>query len=164
MKKRVVLSAYCWVVSVFCMGVLLCMFLWQHSKPDVGWAVWVLLGAVVFLCLMALLYAPVSISLDSGKLTLHTPMLRKSIPVAKIVIVELWPPTMAEGRVIGSGGFFGYYGIFREKSIGRYRAFYGKASNCFLVTLKSGYKYMLGCQDAQQMVAAIKKQMLPIVG
>ncbi len=159
MKKKVVLSAYCWVVSVLCLVVLLGMFFWQHSEPNVGWPVWVLLGVVIFMCLTALLYAPVSISLDGDKLTLHTFMLRKSIPVAQIASVTLCPPTMAEGRVIGSGGFFGYYGIFREKSIGRYRAFYGKASDCFLITLKSGYKYMLGCQDAPQMVEAIKRRL-----
>lgn len=105
MKKKVVLSAYCWVVSVLCLVVLLGMFFWQHSEPNVGWPVWVLLGVVIFMCLTALLYAPVSISLDDDKLTLHTSMLRKSIPVAQIASVTLCPPTMAEGRVIGSGGF-----------------------------------------------------------
>lgn len=158
MKKKVVLSAYCWVVSVLCLVVLLGMFFWQYSEPNVGWPVWVLLGVVIFMCLTALLYAPVSISLDGDKLTLHTSVLRKAIPLAQIASVALCPPTMAEGRVIGSGGFFGYYGIFREKSIGRYRAFYGKASDCFLVTLKNGKKYMLGCKDAPEMVNAINEK------
>ena len=36
-------------------------------------------------------------------------------------------------------------------------AYYGKASDCFLVILKNGKKYMLGCQEAPEMVEAVKK-------
>ena len=34
-------------------------------------------------------------------------------------------------------------------------AYYGKAFDCFLVVLKDGRKYLLGCQDAPEMVEAI---------
>lgn len=47
--------------------------------------------------------------------------------------VELFQPTMGAIRIFASGGFMGYWGVFRESDIGRYYGFYGKASDCFLV-------------------------------
>ena len=64
---------------------------------------------------------------------------------------------MAKKRICGSGGWFGYYGWFSEPSIGKYFAYYGKASDCFLVTLKDGKKYVLGCESPDEMVEVINK-------
>ncbi len=66
---------------------------------------------------------------------------------------------MGTRRIAGSGGFMGYWGWFREGDIGKYFAYYGKASDCFLVTLRNGRRYMLGCNDAPEMVAAIQKEL-----
>ncbi len=159
MKRKVVLSSYCRTVSVLIIVALCCIFWWQLSTPDVGWPVWVLLGAIVFLCLSALFYAPVSVTVDDAKLSVRSPLRTLSIPLAGIAGVKLCSPTMSEKRLIGSGGFFGYYGIFTEPSIGRYIASYGKSSDCFLVMLKNGRKYILGCADAAQMVSAIQARL-----
>ena len=64
-------------------------------------------------------------------------------------------PTMGTIRICGSGGWFGW---FSEKDLGKYFAYYGKASDCFLVTLKNGKKYMLGCKDTPKMVNAINEK------
>lgn len=64
---------------------------------------------------------------------------------------------MAEKRICGSGGWFGYYGWFREPTIGKYFAYYGKASDCFLVRLKNGKNYVLGCEDKNEFVGYIRK-------
>ena len=66
--------------------------------------------------------------------------------------VELFMPTMGAIRIFASGGFMGYWGIFREGDIGRYYGFYGKASDCFLVRMKNGDKYVLGCENPKIMV------------
>ena len=52
-------------------------------------------------------------------------------------------------------------GRMYERDLGRYCAYYGKASDCFLVRLNDRRKYMLGCKDAPEMVAAIKKAITP---
>ena len=69
--------------------------------------------------------------------------------------VDLFQPTMGTYRLFGSGGFMGYWGLFREGGIGRYAAYYGKASDCFLVKLRNGDKYVLGCTNPSGMVAYI---------
>ena len=63
---------------------------------------------------------------------------------------------MGAMRLFGSGGWFGYYGWFSERDLGKYFAYYGKSSDCFLVRLKDGRQYMLGCNDAQEVVKYIE--------
>ena len=99
-----------------------------------------------------------SISVDEANLNINRSLRIKSIPLKEIKSVKLCPPTMAEKRICGSGGWFGYWGWFSEPSIGKYFAYYGKASDCFLIELKDGKKYLLGCADAPLMVERISSK------
>lgn len=101
---------------------------------------------------------PLSISLGNESLNINRPLKIKSIPLSDIAETRLCAPTMGAKRICGSGGWFGWYGWFSERDLGKYFAYYGKASDCFLVTLKDGKKYMLGCKDAPEMVNAIKEK------
>ena len=75
--------------------------------------------------------------------------------MADVKSVRLCPPTMGAIRIFGSGGFLGYWGWFKERDLGKYFAYYGRSSDCFLVELKDGRKYMLGCKNPQKMVEYI---------
>lgn len=120
-------------------------------------AKYIVVGALVVLCFTALCYMPLSISVKNGELNINRPLKIKSIPLSQITFVELYSPSMASRRICGSGGWFGYYGWFKAPSIGKYFAYYGKASDCFLVTLKDGKKYVLGCENPKDMVDYINK-------
>ena len=101
---------------------------------------------------------PLSISVDKESLNINRPLKIKSIQLSEITDVRMCAPTMGTIRICGSGGWFGWYGWFSEKDLGKYFAYYGKASDCFLVTLKNGKKYMLGSKDAPEMVKAINNR------
>lgn len=120
-------------------------------------AKYMVVGALSVLCLTALCYMPLSISVKNGELNINRPLKIKSIPLSHITSAELYSPTMASRRICGSGGWFGYYGWFKEPSIGKYFAYYGKASDCFLITLKDGKKYVLGCEAPDEIVEFINK-------
>ncbi len=153
MKKRVILSAWCTIMTAIGLIVLLAALYYAKSPLAIGCAA----GALVVLCGTALLYMPLSISVKDGELNINRPLKIKSIPLSSIESVKLTSPTMAEKRICGSGGWFGYYGWFNGPSIGKYFAYYGKSSDCFLVTLKDGKKYLLGCEDPQEIVEFINK-------
>ena len=157
MKKQVVLSSYCWIISALSTALMCGVFVYALKRPDNDLAVWILGAAIVVLFLFTLCYMPLSISLDNESLNINRSLKIKSIPVAEIMEVKLCAPTMGAKRICGSGGWFGWYGWFSEKDLGKYFAYYGKASDCFLVTLKNGKKYMLGCKDTPKMVNAIKE-------
>ena len=155
MKKQVVRSSYCWIISALSTAVMCGVFFYALNRADNQWAVWSLGGAIVILFLFTLCFMPLSISLDNESLNINRPLKIKSIPLTEIADVRLCSPTMGAKRICGSGGWFGWYGWFKEKDFGKYFAYYGKASDCFLVTLKDGRKYMLGCKDAPEMVKTI---------
>ncbi len=155
MKKQVVLSSYCYIISALSTALMCGIFIYALKQPDNEWAVWSLGGAIVILFLFTLCFMPLSISLDNESLNINRPLKIKSIPLAEITDVRLCSPTMGAKRICGSGGWFGWYGWFKENDLGKYFAYYGKASDCFLVTLKDGRRYMLGCKDVPEMVKAI---------
>lgn len=156
MKKRVEFSSYCWIISSLIIAFSCGMFL-ATVKTDNYLATYIWGAAVVVLLLSALCFMPLSISLDNESLKIRRPLKTKTIALSEITDVRLCPPTMGAKRICGSGGWFGWYGWFKENDLGKYFAYYGKASDCFLITLKDGRKYMLGCKDAPEMVNAIKE-------
>ena len=52
----------------------------------------------------------------------------------------------------------GYWGLFKEGDVGNYIAFIGKSSDCFMIRMKNGDKYVLGCKNPKMMVTEIKKK------
>ncbi len=156
MKNKVVLSSYSAVISgMFIILVALSIYTFTRNDRMVETIAIIVAGLTIFSG--AMWYAPLSIRLQNGILSVHRLLRTKKFPVADIESVELCPPTMATRRIVGSGGFMGYWGWFKERDLGKYFAYYGKASDCFLVTLKNGKKYMLGCKNAPTMVEALKK-------
>ncbi len=153
MKKKVRLSTWCTVTTAVGLVVLLVALKFAEGAI----AKYAVAAALIFLCVTALFFMPISISVTDRELNINRPLKIKSIPLSGIASVELCPPTMAEMRICGSGGWFGYYGWFKEPSIGKYFAYYGKASDCFLVTLKDGKKYVLGCENPREIVEFISR-------
>ena len=157
MKKKVELSAYSIVISAFGMSILCFVLCLQVSRDVLNWLSWTIFGVIISLCFCVLFYSPLSLSLSDSALSVNRLLRVRRIPLSEIESVRLCPPTMGAKRIFGSGGWFGYYGWFSEGDLGKYFAYYGKSSDCFLVTLKNGMKYMLGCKDAPEMVEAIRK-------
>ena len=157
-KQRVELSSYCWIITLLTTAFICGIFICCLNIADNDIAVWLWGVAIAVLFLSALCYMPLSISLDNESLNINRSLKIKSIPLTKIANVKLCAPTMGAKRICGSGGWFGWYGWFLEKDLGKYFAYYGKVSDCFLVTLKNGKKYMLGCKDAPEMVNAINEK------
>lgn len=155
MKKRVELSTFCVILSTVASISLCGMFLFALKRPDNVLPVCLSGAAIIALFIFTLFFMPLSVSVDSDSLDVNLPLRVKSIPLSAISEVRLCSPTMGAKRIFGSGGWFGWYGWFSEKDLGKYFAYYGKASDCFLVTLKDGRKYMLGCKDAPEVVKTI---------
>lgn len=154
MKQQVKLSTFSLISTIICLVVLIgCTFVIPEIWWQIGWGVFVAVMLIISLC-----YMPMSIGADENAIYINRSLKIKAIPMTDVVSVKLCPPTMGAIRVCGSGGFLGYWGWFKERDLGKYFAYYGKASDCFLVELSNGHKYMLGCQNAPEMVEYIAKQ------
>lgn len=156
MKKRVVLSRFSWFVTLATVVIVAALMV-AAARLEHNHLSLIILGAVAaVLVLSGLFYMPLSVSVDKEGVHVRRPLKVKTIPLNEIAEVKLCQPTMGAIRMCGSGGWLGWYGWFREGDIGQYFAYYGKSSDCFLLTLRDGRKYMLGCDDPSAMVEAIR--------
>lgn len=154
MKSRVYQSTFSFILTLLVIALLLagCFATYGSDKFIL------LLVITVVLLAFSMFYAPLSVSANEKEVSVHSPFKIHSIPMRRIVKCERFHPTMGAIRVCGAGGFMGYWGIFREGDVGRYMAYYGKSSDCFIIHLDNGDKYVLGCKDPDAMVEYINTQ------
>ena len=152
MKSRVDLSTFSFILTMVVLAVMVaCVY------ATYGTDKFLITGAAVIVILVfCLFYAPMSISANDKEICVNSSLWMHRIPMRRVVGVERFQPTMGSFRLCGSGGFLGYWGMFKEGDIGHYTAYYGKASDCFLIRLDNGDKYILGCKNPDEMVAYIK--------
>ncbi len=152
MISKVSLSTYSFVLTIAVIIVLAVGMYVTYGTDK-----FILLAAIVAVLLIFWsLYAPLSISADEKEIRVHSPIKIHKIPMRQVVEVERFQPTMGSIRICGSGGFAGYWGIFKEGDVGRYTAYFGKSSDCFIIRLDNGDKYVLGCKDPEAMIDCIK--------
>lgn len=120
------------------------------------WLMWLIVTLMTVMIVGALIYMPLSVSVNDRALSVRRPLAVKRLPLSDIATIQLMQPTIGEKRIIGSGGWFGYWGRFSDRVLGRYFAYYGKASDCFLVRLKDGRQYMIGCEEPGAVVDCVK--------
>lgn len=153
MKWKVKFSG--WAMGLTVMWIILLVgMLWIGTRKPERYVVIdaILMGWFV----LGLVYMPLAVSVDGRFLAVHRPLWAKRISLADIESVELMPPTMGAQRLLGSAGVMGYWGRYEERDLGKYFAYYGRSSDCFLVRLRNGRQYMLGCENPADMVEAIK--------
>lgn len=149
MKSSVTYSVFSWTLTfiieaALCLGLLL-----TYGQPAGFYPILII---AVPLLLAGLYFAPLSISANDEEVRIHASLKIRSIPMAEIVNIEPYRPQPGTIRICASGGFMGYWGTFRDNVIGPYTAYYGNKNNCFLITLNSGKKYLLGCLDTPGMI------------
>lgn len=150
-KQAVVLSVYSALLS----GVLLIVLgavAWRVRHEAV---VWLPVAALTILIVCALIYMPLGVCVDGKDLVVRRPLATLRLPLADIASARLFQPTMGARRICGSGGWLGWWGWYTEGDTGKYFAYYGKASDCFLVTMTDGRRYVLGCRNPQSILTAI---------
>ncbi len=154
MKQQVEFSKFCIISTLACLGILVwTIFIISEIWWQIGWG-----SFIAILHIVCLYYMPLSIAADEHSIYINRSLKVKRISIAEVKSVRLCPPTMGAIRVCGSGGYLGYWGWFSERDLGKYFAYYGKSSDCFLVELHNGHKYILGCKNAPDMVEYINKQ------
>lgn len=156
MESKIRYSVFSWVMTVVCLAALFAICFVAYGND----AAFYTLAAVLAILVFAGLYsAPLSIAADGDYIYIKKPLRTKKIRMDEVQSVEPFQPTMGAIRICGSGGYFGYWGIFREGDIGIYSAAYGRASDCFLVRMKNGDKYVLGCSAPAAMVEFINAEL-----
>lgn len=107
-----------------------------------------------------LFYCPISVEANTTEIKLYRLLVNaRAFTYNDIQTVDVCYPSIGGLRLCASGGCFGYWGYFNDSIIGAYFGYYGSRSRCFLVKLKNGRQYVLGCEDSVAMVDYIKSLM-----
>ncbi len=157
MKSRVDFSRFSAVITIVTTILLVALMSIDISGARV---MFLTIAAIAIpLLFISLWYAPLSIELTDNEIYINRSISpSKRIPLADIASVKRHNPKNAI-RLCASGGFLGYWGMFSEPKVGKYFGYFGNTADCFLVELKSGKKYLLGCKNPDEMVEAINAKL-----
>lgn len=107
--------------------------------------------ALIEMIVMGLYYCPVSIIVTQNQLLIRRFFTSKNVPLNEIVSVEIYSGSTRFLKVCGSGGMFGFYGWYKNKELGRFFIYATNLKELICITLISGKKYMISCEDARNM-------------
>ncbi len=158
MKQPVELSTWCKIFSCGAMALIIaltCIIFYRTGNATFCRAALLIMSVAAILIMW---YAPLYVTFENGTLVVSRLFRELRIPADQIADVENASPTMGETVICGSRGLFGYWGWYSQSDTGRYFSYYGKSSDTFLVTLRNGRRYMIGCRDAAQMAEALRKE------
>lgn len=154
MKQRVRLSTFSITLSGIVMIILLCALYFSNSYVSIS----IISAILIVCCSLTLYYMPLSVSVCDGELRVNRTIRTTRISLKEIVSIERLQPTMLGRRIFGSDGWFGYWGWYRDKTLGKYIAYYGNETDCFSVRLNNGNRYVLGCDNPDAIVNYIKSE------
>lgn len=161
MKERVDLGAIPFFITLLFIAVYLGAMWMAYSAGNMT-AVWIIGAVLMVQCLLGLCFSPMSISVNEGEVCICASFYIKSIPLGQVESVELFRESrheaMGKRAYCFSGGFMGFWGPSRRKGLGEYYSAYGKLEDRFLLSMKDGRKYLLGCRNAAQMVVYIEER------
>jgi hypothetical protein len=124
-------------VTSFLLLALPAVFLWTGEVPlAVTWSV----GLMSVLILVATWsFAPRAYEIDGHGVVVHRGLGCVRLPLAEVRGCRIDPAAMERSwRLLGSGGLFGFFGLFRNARLGTFRAF---ATNpAMAVVIESGGK------------------------
>ena len=148
LKRKVLLSNSSFVCTMLTLMVFVAIIAFTYrTSSGIAFVLCCLLICIAIL--VSLFYIPMSVEVTPDYLFINRALRKKSFPIKKIK--EILPVSVPADalRLCGSGGFMGYWGWYKADSIGRYFAYYGRSSDCFLITLDNDKKYLLGCQESE---------------
>ncbi len=154
MKQKVRLDTFSIMLSGIVLIILLCTLHFTNSVLIIS----IITAVVIIWGSLALYYMPLSISVENGDLCVNCPFRTKRISLEEINYIERLQPQKSDRRIFGSYGWFGYWGCYKGRTLGKYIAYYGNASDCFIVRLRNGRQYVLGCDNPDAIVNYIKSE------
>lgn len=156
MKLKVKLSKSSKVITAVTILLLIGVMIYFIYDGNMA-AAMIICGVTVLCCAAAACYMPESVRVTKTDLIITFPVRTKTIPLSSIESVELFIPTKSTVRVCGSGGFYGYWGWFYNRSTGKFFAYSGTFSEGLLVRLTSGRQYLIGSVDPSALLSELMK-------
>lgn len=144
------------VVTVALLGLLnysLNKFMIDNDDYEV-----LLISATIFILYgVFMINAPISVRLTTQYFELKKVVGSIRIEYAAISYIGRYTPTLSDMKMFGSGGLWGFVGVFRNSDIGSYNAFIGDMQQSFLIRTVEGRVYVFSVEDVDDLIASIKR-------
>lgn len=155
MKNKVKYSTYSLVVTAAVVLLTLIGSVSLLGDTDRLIRFLIIMGTAI---LAGLYYCPKSVEADGNEVAIRRIIgSTKRFTYDSILSADTCYPSAGGLRLCGSGGFFGYWGYFSDIMLGTYFGYYGSRSHCFILKLKDGKQYVVGCEDPTAIVSHINK-------
>ena len=157
MKQKVKFSNYCLIMTAVIAAVFIAGIFSLLGDTHRLTMFCLIFGAVTA---AGLYYCPVAVEADQSGIKIHRLLSgHKFFDYRSVQSVETFYPSAGGLRLCGSGGYFGYWGYFNDIMAGTYFGYYASRDNCFLVRLKNGKQYIIGCEDSHAMTEYVRSHM-----
>lgn len=102
--------------------------------------------------------SPISIKLTDSKFVLNKLIGEIEIPYSEIQLIGEYNFNNKDVRIMGSGGFCGYIGMFENSTFGKYSCYVGNTHQAFYIRTKDNKYYVISCDNRDDVVGFILQQ------
>ena len=123
------------IIGIVLVTAFMCYIICTDEKMSF---LWIAVALIALAFLWAIAVAPKGVSVDEeGNITIH--LLACKIHIAKEDVVKIVPFPSDRGtiRLIGSGGLFGYMGLFKNTEIGKFTCYATDLEKSFVIYRKN---------------------------
>lgn len=156
MKSKVKLSPYCTIISAVVLVTIIALMVITWGKGD---EFYIPSAVFIGLIMSGLYFCPTDIVATSDSVVIKRVLRSKTIPCSTISSAARCWPSAGGLRLLGSGGFMGYWGYFNDIIIGTYFGYYGNRNQCIQLKFKDGKQYVISCLDPDAMVTEINRNL-----
>ena len=146
MKQKLEFDLTTKIISALVIAIPFVMIIAQYSVIKENNEILALTSIFLFITyFVAWMLHPTSYEISNENLIIHRPVRAIKISLASIKNIERTEPGYSM-RLFGSGGLFGYYGLFSSNKLGRHHRYTGNNKNLVLLTTVKK-KYLLSIHD-----------------
>jgi hypothetical protein len=146
MKQKLEFDLTTKIISALVIAIPFVMIIAQYSVIKENNEILALTSIFLFITyFVAWMLHPSSYEISNENLIIHRPVRAIKISLASIKNIERTEPGYSM-RLFGSGGLFGYYGLFSSNKLGRHHRYTGNNKNLVLISTEKK-KYLLSIHD-----------------
>lgn len=146
MKQKLEFDVTTKIISALVIAIPFVMIIAQYSVIKESNDILLLTSIFLFITyFVAWMLHPTSYEITNENLVIHRPISAIKISFASIKNIEHTEPGYSM-RLFGSGGLFGYYGLFSSKKHGTHHRYTGNNKNLVLICTEKK-KYLLSIHD-----------------
>ncbi len=143
-----------YTTSIFVIILLLVVVYWNYYVMGIWGSV--LIPIVLFALIYAAYLSPIKLIIIDDVIILKKMIGKKTFWIKDIDTINPHQLKGSNVRTCGCGGVFGYTGNYYNKEIGKYISYVGNYNQTFLITMNTGKRYLLSCQNHEKFIEIIK--------